>query len=510
MLMTLIRRELLDNLMTFRFAAAVFIMLLLVVANTAVLIKDYERRLEGYNTALKAHDQQLQERKTYSAGALDLFRPPNPLSIFNVGLDKRLGNEIWVTHGFVPTLWDAKMYGTSSLLNLFSSIDIVFIFEVVLSLMALIFAYDALAGERERGTLRLVLTHPVSRGQILFAKYISAMLCLLVPLLMSLILAVILLTTSTAISLSIGDFLRIGGIVFASIVYLSVFYCIGLLISAATRRTDTALMLAMFVWGFWVLVYPNVILTAIAPPHASQARMVSAFDQIKQIWEEFDRERKHFLANDAVPGEDPHFGMREEDPNFGTIGGSGFNYAYFYEKSSILEYHYLAGSHIEKLREESEPQVPHAQNYYRFLGAQIVDTAEQASLVRRPTLETVFFHPAQVDRILLRFSPVGMYDAATQAWAGTDLLGLRDFFEAARTYRRTLIDYYYDEKVFGARQWFSADKGAVDWRSLPQFSFQRSDISVNAERALPDICLLVIINLVLFVGIYLVFQKSEV
>lgn len=509
--MTLIRRELLDNLMTFRFAAAVFIMLLLVVANTAVLIKDYERRLEAYNTALKAHGQQLRERKTYSAGALDLARPPNPLSIFNVGLDKRLGNEIWISHGFVPTLWDAKIHGiTNPLLNLFSSIDIVFIFEVVLSLMALIFAYDALAGERERGTLRLVLTHPVSRGQILFAKYISAMICLLVPLLVSLLFAVILLTTSSAISLDISDFLRIGGIVFTSIVYLSAFYFIGMLISAATRRTGTALMLAMFVWGFWVLVYPNVILATVAPTHASQARMASAFGQIKQIWEEFDRERKHFLANDSVPGEDPHFDMRGEDPHFGTVGGSGFNYAYFYENSSILEYHYLAGSNIERLSEESEPQVPHAQSYYRFLGPQTVDTAERASLVRRPALETIFFQPAQVDRILLRFSPVGMYDVATQAWAGTDLLGLRDFFEAARTYRRTLIDYYYDKKVFGSRQWFSADKGAVDWDSLPNFSFQRSDVSINAERALPDICLLLIINLLLFMGIYLIFQKSEV
>ena len=44
MLMTLIRRELLDNLMTFRFAAAVFITLLLVVTNTVVLLKDYEQR----------------------------------------------------------------------------------------------------------------------------------------------------------------------------------------------------------------------------------------------------------------------------------------------------------------------------------------------------------------------------------------------------------------------------------------------------------------------------------
>ena len=53
MMITLIRREILDNLMTFRFAAAVFITLLLVVATTAVLTKDYERRLADYNTAVK-------------------------------------------------------------------------------------------------------------------------------------------------------------------------------------------------------------------------------------------------------------------------------------------------------------------------------------------------------------------------------------------------------------------------------------------------------------------------
>ncbi|MDE0685632.1 MAG: ABC transporter permease subunit [Candidatus Poribacteria bacterium] len=507
MITTLIRRELLDNLMTFRFAVAVFIMLLLVVANTAVLIKDYERRLAAYNTALKTERQQLQERKTYSSGSLDVARPPNPLSIFNVGLDKRLGNEIWISYAFVPTLWDARMRGTTNpLLNLFSSIDIVFIFEVVLSLIALIFAYDAIAGERERGTLRLVLTHPVRRGHILLAKYISAMSCLLVPLLISLLLAVILLTTSTAISLSTGDFLRIGGIILSSIVYLSVFYFIGMLISAVTRRTGTALMLAMFVWGFWVLVYPNAVLAAIAPPEASQPRMVSAYEEIKQIWEAFDRERKQFLANDAFPGEDPDFGMVDVDPNW--IWGSG--HEYFHKDSSTLRYDYHAVSNIDKLSEASKPQVPHAQDYYRFLGPQIVNAAERAWLVRKQALEAIFVQPAIVDRILLRGSPVGMYDAATQAWVGTDLRGLRDFFEAARRYRRTLIDYYYDKNAFGAEQWFSADKGAVDWDSLPQFSFQRVDVATNAKRALPDVCILVMLNIILFVIIFLIFIKSEV
>ena len=162
MLTTLIRRELLENLMTFRFAAAVFIMLLLVVANTVVLIADHEQRLESHNAAVKSHQRQLQEKKTYSGGTEKLFvdRPPNPVSIFNVGFDKQLGNEVRVSHTFVPSLWDARMHGSDNpFMDMFASMDIVFIFEVILSLLALIFAYDTLAGEYERGTLRLVLTH---------------------------------------------------------------------------------------------------------------------------------------------------------------------------------------------------------------------------------------------------------------------------------------------------------------------------------------------------------------
>ena len=501
MLITLIRRELLDNLMTFRFAAAMFITLLLVVANTAVLIKDYERRLASYNTAVKTHRQQLQETKTYSAGKVFVDRPPNPLSIFNVGLDKRLGNQIAVSYTFVPALWDAAMNGSDNpFLNIFNSIDIVFIFEVVLSLMALIFAYDALAGERERGTLRLVLTHPLSRGHILIAKYIGAMLCLLIPLMLSLLLSLILLTTTSSFSLGTPDFLRIGGLVISSLAYLSVFYLIGLLISAATQRAGTALMISMFVWGFLVLVYPNMILAAIKPSEHLETRAESAFNQMKQMWDEFDRERKHFLANDTVPGEAWDFKL--------------MGYGYVSEQPPYeffpLGYKYRSIIHLETLDEEIQTQVPHAQNYFHFLGSLTIDAAERTWLVRKPALENVFVQPANAERILLKLSPVGLYDAATQAWAGTNLLGIRDFFDAARRYRQTVIDHFIDNKTFGSRQWFSADKGAADWSTLPQFSFQRVDVGVNAQRALPDLCLLLITNLALFMVIFLIFQKSEV
>ena len=501
MLTTLIRREILDNLMTFRFAAAVFIMLLLVVANTAVLIKDYERRLAGYNTAVKTHQDKLRSYKAYSGYELYVDRPPNPLSLFNAGFDKRLGNQVKVYHAFVPTLWDAKMHGSDNpFLNIFTSIDIVFIFEVILSLTALLFAYDALAGERERGTLRLVMAQQVRRGHILLAKYISAMLCLLVPLLTSLLLAMILLTSNQSLSLSTDDFLRIGGIILTSLAYLSVFYLIGLLISEVTRRTSTALMLSMFVWGFLVLVYPNMILAVMSPSRAPQTQIDSNMNQMEQIWEEFDRERKDFLVNDPVPGESAWF----------NISAAGWSHESLAKQAKTLDVHFKYQLNLEEIDERSEPQMPHAQNYFRFLEPHIIGTAEKTWMLRKRGLENIFIQPASVDKILLKLSPIGIYDSATQAWAGTDLNGIRDFFDETRQYRQTLIDYFYDKKVFDTRQWFSSDKGAVDWSPLPQFSFKRRDVNINMMRALPDVCLLLIINVILFMAIFLIFVKSEV
>ena len=508
MLMTLIRRELLDNLMTFRFAAAVFITLLLVVANTIVLLKDYEQRLTAYNKAVKESHEELREEKTYAgySGALIVHRSPNPLSIFNLGLDKQVGNKIEVYHAFIPTMWDAEKHGADNpFLNLFTSIDIVLVFQGVLSLLALIFAYDALAGERERGTFRLVLTHPIQRGYILFAKYISAMLCLLVPLLISFLLSIILLTISTTVALNTDDFLRIGGIVLTSLLYVSLFYLIGLCISAMTRRTSTALMLCMFVWGVLVLVYPNLILTAvdIVPQPNTQ---ISAYNQIKQMWEEWDRKKKRFLRNDAVLGP---LSRNGEGWGFSLKGGE-YSFLTDEDKPSILLYFYQTGFYAGKIGAESEPQVPLVQDYYGFYNRETVNTVQRTWLVRKPALEAIYVQPANLGRMLLRFSPVGLYDAATEAWAGTDLEGIQDFFSTVQRYRRAVVDYFYDKKIFESRQWFAADKGTADWDALPQFSFQRSDTGINAKRALPDMLLLLTMNVILFTVIMLIFIKSEV
>ena len=156
------------------------------------------------------------------------------------------------------------------------------------------------------------------------------------------------------------------------------------------------------------------------------------------------------------------------------------------------------GSHTRKITTVSS-----------YLGLSI--QRSRHGLIRRQALEDIFVNPALIDRILLKLSPVGIYDAATQAWAGTDLKGLQDFFDAVRQYQRTVIAYLYDREAFKSRMWFASDKTVVDWDTLPQFSFQRSSIETNAKRAFPDLLLLLITNIVLLTIICLIlFIRSEV
>ena len=495
MLRNLIRQELLTHLMSARFFAAVIITLLLVVANAVVLFEDYERRLSKYNQQENAHREKAQEAKTYSMLKLSVERPPNPLSLFSAGLDKRLGSTFEIYHGTVPMISDASARSLdNAFLNLFSKIDLVFIFQVVLSLMALLFAYDAIAGDWENGTLRLVISHPVRRGAILFAKYIGAMVCLLLPVLMSLLMVMILLSVVSSIQLSGSDFLRIGGIVLTTSIYLSAFYLIGLLISTTTRRTGTSLMLCMFLWVVLVLVYPNWSRFAITPVGDTRAIHSSADQQIEQIWEEVDREERRFLANSLLEGEPRNFNLDVQQSNsFSSRGHLSRRYG--------LDM---------KLGNQSDALVPHVQKYHATMGALYLRSAEQIALVRKQTLDSTSLREAIRHERLMKLSPASLYTFATAAWAGTDLEGMFDFVQAVQGYRRTVINYFHDKDAFGSRQWFASDKGAVDWWDLPQFRFERPNVWENATRALPGLLLLLLINLVLFTVTFLFFIKIEV
>ena len=501
MFWVLLRREILGHLITFRFAVTIIVCLLLVVITTHIRIDDYEQRLAGYNTARNANREDLLSTRTYSFLMPKVDRPPNPLGIFNAGMDNRLGNTLRIYYTNVPVLWDAHTHNSGNrFIDHFYRIDLIFIFQFVLSLLALLFAYDAIAGERETGTMRLTMSHSVRRGSILGAKYLGAMTCLILPLIMSFIIALIWIVSTGSIVFSGDDFLRIAGILLTSIIYLSAIYLIGLFISAWVHRTATALMLSLFMWVVLVLIYPSLSVSMVDQLTSPvDSRIFSAEKAIRQILQTVEKEGREYFKNNRIEDESGKFNPEE---NWQLHIGIG-------TKNIAMRIEFKAYD-WNTIPPESEKYIPHVIRYHQFLTPLRFQAAEKIGLVRLPILEETRFQRAKIARNLLRLSPAAMYNLATQAWAGTDLYGVEDFFEAARQYRRTLVNYFYDKNAFSSRQWFASDKGALNTDDLPRFVYQRSDLWTNASRALPDLQLLLLLNVALFLSTFAIFVRQEI
>jgi len=490
MLWTLIRHELLMNLMTFRFLVAVIASMSLVLAGSIVLTDNYERRLARYNEGFQRHQEGNFSGKTYSSFMPDLDRAPNPLSLFNQGLDKRAKNSLQIRIGEVPFLWGdvSRNTGFSNPFRyLLADIDLVSIFQILFSLLALVFAYDAIAGDRENGTLRLILVNPVGRGLIVLAKYLGAMLCLTLPLLMSFLLTLLLQLQSNAIHYETDDFLRIGGIFLTTVVYTSAFYLIGLFISSVIHRTATSLIVSMFIWVVLTLLYPNVSLFLVNRFIDTEERVKQADQAIDQILEQFD-------WTEVAPG-DPF-----QNPPLLKGSKSGGSSSYTHLKKNITF-----------IPDASEVHVPTVKAYFQELTAARIRTAGTVWRIREKAFSETYIRKSSVARNALRFSPAGLYHLSTEAWAGTGLARVQDFFKAGRQYRETILDYFYDKKAFSSRQWFASDKGAVRWDDAPRFSYQPPSVLEDASnRALRDLLLLFILNPMLLMMTFAVFSRQEV
>ena len=493
MIWTLIQREILTNLMTFRFCVTVIACMSLVIAGTVVLTDNYERRLASYNTDFQTHQERTFVAKTYSSFRAEIDRAPNPLSLFNQGLDKRAKNSIRIRIGKVPFLWENVYQHQSTgfknpFRHLLSDIDLVSIFQILLSLLALVFAYDAIAGDRENGTLRLTLANPVGRGVVILGKYVGAIVCLTLPLLISFLFALLLQLQSSAIQYTADDFLRIGGILLTTIVYISTFYLIGLFISSMIHRPATSLIVSMFIWVILTLLYPNVSLFLVN-------RFIDTEERIEQVNREIDQVSERYYR-DEQKLQNPF-----ESPSLlkGSIS-SGGSRGYLH-LSKNLTY----------IPDESEPNIPTVKAYFQDLTSLQIRAAETIWRIRKNVFTETYIRKSRIARNALRFSPAGLYHLSTEAWAGTDLARMEHFFEIGRQYRQRVLDYFHDKKAFSSRQWFASDKGAVRWDDAPRFVYHPPNVFEDASsRALPDLFLLFLLNLVLFITTFMIFSRQEV
>lgn len=132
----------------------------------------------------------------------------------------------------------------------------------LIPLIALLLSFDAIVGEFERGTMMLLLTYPVTRGQIILGKFLghTAILAFATVLGYGAAGAALALTGADAT----GEAWRLfAGMIGTSILLGAVFLALGYLVSAAVADRGTAAGLALGLWLLFVLLFDLALLGAL-------------------------------------------------------------------------------------------------------------------------------------------------------------------------------------------------------------------------------------------------------
>ena len=170
-------------MLTYRFALAFGACAVLMGLSAYALVDEYALRAEAHEVEVVRARAELDNIKVY-AQLLEYppftHRPPSPLAIFGEGLEDRLGNVLHFSHGSVPTLLSAPQ-DSNPLMHAFPVFDLATISALLLSLVALFFAYDSVSGERQAGTLSLLFSNPVPRAHLLLGKWLGGLACTGLP-----------------------------------------------------------------------------------------------------------------------------------------------------------------------------------------------------------------------------------------------------------------------------------------------------------------------------------------
>jgi Cu-processing system permease protein len=120
-------------------------------------------------------------------------------------------------------------------------------------LIALMLAYDAVVGEVERGTLLLLLSHPVRRWHVLLGKFLGHTAILTLALSVGYGSAGLLAAAGTGVTAR--DVSALMALILSSILLGAAFVALGYLISVSVAERATAIGLAVGLWLAIVILY---------------------------------------------------------------------------------------------------------------------------------------------------------------------------------------------------------------------------------------------------------------
>ncbi len=476
MIWHLVKRELYDHLNSLRFAFTTVLLIALMLVNAIGYFGEYTAQSTEYQKKVSASLDKMKSNadtlyKLFTEGPGALYKKPSPLSFCADGGEAFIpesadgvGRGLFLVSSrfSIRTLWRMEYpQSNPNLWNImpdYTNVDWNTIVSIVLSLIAILFTFDAISSDRERGTLRLTLSNSVSRGTVLVSKFLAALLTISIPFLIAAFINLFLLYTSGSIPLGPSECGRLGVIICIAFVYVSIFLGLGLLISSRVSNSSTSLTVLLLIWVVWVVLLP-----------ATTGALTSGL-QPTMTRNEFAARRQHLSNN-------------------------------FYQQYDELD---------RKVPSREIPATEETLLWSKYL-------TEDARDNERLNAEHLDAQIAQIRlaRSITRISPASSVQYAIESLAGTGFTRHIQFLKQVRRYadefRAFLIDIDRTDPesphAIGPEE--GTSQKSVRFESIPKFEDHIS-FSGAYNAATTDILLLLLFFIVLFAGAFLSFLRVDI
>ena len=320
MFKNLFLKELHENIVNRKFFFVSLLVVIIIPLGFYVSYNEYLIRSQDYQDSLRIYraDHKYVSDIMFKEGG-KAFRKPSRLSFLSQGLEL-----------FLPTLAETygRTYGVSFVElrytndqsqdylydSLYGPLDLSFIVSVIMAFLALIVTYNSVSGEKEKGTLGLVLSNSITRSKILLAKMTANMLLLFVPFFIALLAAVLLLQKMNFVIFGTdGTLFYIAFAALFSLLFIGAFLNLGILVSAFTKRAITAVIALLVIWVMLFGLFPllSVIISQIVYPVKSYQLIAFEKNQLR-----LNNQRECEAEVDALIEE---YGRRPRDELYGEF-----------------------------------------------------------------------------------------------------------------------------------------------------------------------------------------------
>jgi ABC-type transport system involved in multi-copper enzyme maturation permease subunit len=262
-------------------AKFLFMLVIVVIAfifNAFSYSARYAQDMDDWQISLKSVEAQLElnagSLQLLANAPLELVKHPSPLTFISDSGDQFLPNSITGNAFTVRNL--RYLSRGNEMQSALPPVDWNFIIGSLMSLLAVLISYRAICGEKRDGTLRLLLSNPVSRMKLFFGKFIGLAVVLLVAFAAGIVLNLMTILSLGTIHFDSVILGAIGWAALAGTFYLLFFLLAGLCVSSLTQRPAISLVVLLACWILVVIAVPG--LARIVVEQAFKVRSLSDVD----------------------------------------------------------------------------------------------------------------------------------------------------------------------------------------------------------------------------------------